>query len=238
MLPCVILCGGLATRLRPITESIPKSLVPIAGEPFIAHQLRLLRGAGVEQVVLCVGFLGEMIEAFVGDGSVFGLRASYSFDGATLLGTAGAIRKALPAVDSSFFVLYGDSYLPCSYDSVAKSFRTGGKRGLMTIFRNQGSHDTSNVEAEDGVIHRYDKRNPTPAMQYIDYGLGAFHRSVFECLPLNQPYDLAQVYQELLAAGDLSGYEVQERFYEIGSRTGIQDLESYLNSQNAQPRHV
>lgn len=229
MLPCAILCGGLATRLRPITEKIPKSLVTVAGEPFIAHQLRLLRKSGIEQVVLCVGFLGEMIQEFAGDGSAFGIRLSYSFDGVPLLGTAGAIRKALPVLDSSFFVLYGDSYLPCSYNDIAEAFRQSSKPGLMTIFRNQGSYDASNVEAVNGVILRYEKRNRTPAMQHIDYGLGVFERSVFEELPLNEVRDLADVYKELLTQNRLAAYEVQQRFYEVGSLNGIEELENHLD---------
>jgi len=133
MLPCAILCGGLATRLRPMTESLPKSLVAVNGEPFIAHQLRLLRSRGIENVVLCVGYLGEMIEDYAGDGHQLGLTIHYSYDGVRLLGTAGALRKALTLLDDSFFVLYGDSYLPCDYRAIAESFRVSGRRGLMTI---------------------------------------------------------------------------------------------------------
>src|ERR1044071_9702153 len=113
MLPIAILAGGLATRLRPMTETIPKALVEIAGEPFLAHQLRLLRAAGYERVVLCVGYLGKMVREFAGDGSAFGLYVEYSFDGPTLLGTAGAIVRALPLLGPRFSVIYGDSYLPC-----------------------------------------------------------------------------------------------------------------------------
>jgi N-acetyl-alpha-D-muramate 1-phosphate uridylyltransferase len=228
MLPCAILCGGLATRLRPVTETIPKSLIPIAGEPFIAHQLRLLRSHGIMQIVLCVGYLGEMIEEFAGDGSHFDLSISYSFDSFPLLGTAGAIRKALPLLSTCFFVLYGDSYLPCDYESVAATFGGSGKRGLMTVFHNEGSYDSSNVAAADGVILRYDKHIRTTDMQYIDYGLGAFYRSVFEEIQPDAAQDLANIYQRLLAAGDLASYEVPERFYEIGSLQGIRDLEEYI----------
>ena len=228
MLPCAILCGGLATRLRPITETIPKSLVPINGEPFLAHQLRLLQQRGVHNVVLCIGHLGEMIQDFAKDGRDFGLNIGYSFDGAPLLGTAGAIRKALPQLNNQFFVLYGDSYLDCNYTAIADAFTASNKRGLMTIYRNEGSFDTSNVQAENGSILRYDKKNRTPQMHYIDYGLGAFHRYVFEELQSNQICDLADIYKSLLAARELAAYEVKERFYEIGSPAGIADLEQYL----------
>ncbi len=225
MLSCVILCGGLATRLRPVTEKIPKSLIPICGQPFIAHQLRLLRSHHISRVVLCVGYLSESIKDFVRDGSAFGMSVSYSFDGDSLLGTAGAIRRALPLLETAFFVLYGDSYLPCDYESVGKTFECSGKGGLMTIYRNEDSYDSSNVEMADGLILRYDKRERTPSMRYIDYGLGVFKKSVFEELPPGEFRDLAELYQRLLATGDLASYEVGDRFYEIGSLEGIQDLE-------------
>lgn len=231
MLPCAIVCGGLATRLRPITERIPKSLIPINGEPFIAHQLRLLRSKGVEQAVLCTGFLGETIEDFVGNGSSFGLSVSYSSDGGTLLGTAGAVRKALPLLGTAFLVLYGDSYLTCDYAQVAATFESSGRQGLMTIYRNDGRYDSSNVEAANGIIVRYDKRNQSSGMRYIDYGLGVFARPVFDEFGANEVRDLADVYQNLLSAGELAAYEVSERFYEIGSAQGIRDLESYLSQQ-------
>ncbi len=230
MLPCAILCGGLATRLRPLTEKIPKSLIPINGEPFIAHQLRLLQSKGIHSVVLCVGFLGAAIREFVGNGSSFHLDVRYSFDGETPLGTAGAVRKALPLLTDAFFVLYGDSYLNCDYASVAQAFTLSRRPGLMTIFRNHGQYDTSNVQAAGGLILRYDKRYKTPEMEYIDYGLGVFARAVFERQPLNRHRDLAEVYQELLAAGNLASYEVDNRFYEIGSAQGIRDLEAYLSN--------
>lgn len=228
MLPCAILCGGLATRLRPVTETIPKSLIPIQGEPFLAHQLRLLRAGGVSEVVLCVGYLGEQIQKFAGNGRDFGIKLSYSFDGERLLGTAGAIRKALPLLEGPFFVLYGDSYLPCDYEDIAQAFVSSRRRGLMTIYRNEGQYDSSNVQAVNGVLLRYDKRNKTPEMNFIDYGLGAFQRYVFEKFPADEVIDLAEVYEDLLEAGDLGCYEVKERFYEIGSAQGIQDLESYI----------
>lgn len=228
MFQCAILCGGLATRLRPVTEKIPKSLITIQGEPFLAHQLRLLQSGGVTEVVLCVGHLGEQIQAFAGDGSAFGMKIAYSFDGDRLLGTGGAIRKALPFLNRSFFVLYGDSYLPCNYAYVANAFTASGKRGLMTIYRNESQFDSSNVEAANGMIVRYDKREKTREMHFIDYGLGVFQRSVFEELPDDEVADLADVYKKLLAGGDLASYEVKQRFYEIGSTQGIADLEKYL----------
>src|SRR5687767_5305656 len=142
--PVAILAGGLATRLHPLTESIPKALVKIHGEPFLAHQLRLLRNRGIDRVTMCTGFLGEMIEEYLGNGERFGIRVSYSHDGPVLLGTGGAIRRALPLLDEKFFVLYGDSYLPCDYAAVQNAFLDSARPGLMTVYRNQGQWDSSN----------------------------------------------------------------------------------------------
>ncbi len=228
MLQAVILMGGIATRLRPVTEKIPKSLIDINGEPFLAHQLRLLHSRGIRRVVCCVGFLGKMIQEIAGDGSRFGLEVQYSFDGPALRGTAGAIHQALPLLEDTFFVLYGDSYLPCDYADVQASFEASGKSGLMTVHRNEGKWDSSNVEFEHGRIVTYDKRVRTPRMRYIDYGLGIFRRKVFEGIEGGSVRDLAEVYQELLSRGDLAGYEMKERFYEIGSFTGIEDLSAAL----------
>jgi len=226
--PIAILAGGLATRLRPVTTTIPKALIEVAGEPFLAHQLRLLRRNGFQRVVLLVGYLGEQIQAFAGDGSDFGLHVEYVFDGPVLLGTAGALRRALPVLGAEFAVIYGDSYLRCDYAAAIASFRGSGKQGLMTVYRNEGLWDTSNVEFAGGRILAYDKANRTPAMQHIDYGLGAFHGAAFDDVPEGVPYDLATVYQHLLARGALAAWESPERFYEIGSVEGIADLERFL----------
>jgi NDP-sugar pyrophosphorylase family protein len=225
MLPVAILAGGLATRLGALTEKIPKSLIPMDGEPFVAHQLRLLQRSGIRHVILCVGHLGEQIEQAVGKGSEFGVEVTYSYDGEILRGTAGAIRTALPKLGESFFVMYGDSYLTCDYAAIEEEFLRRRKPGLMTVFRNDGQWDASNVEFEEGRVLAYNKRNRTPRMRYIDYGLGVFHAEVFGRIGAA---DLADVYAELLQAGELAALEVPERFYEIGSPTGLQEMRTFL----------
>jgi NDP-sugar pyrophosphorylase family protein len=231
MLPVAILAGGLATRLRPATENIPKSLLPVAGEPFLVHQLRRLCTEGINHAVICAGHLGEQIQEFAGDGSSFGLRLDYSFDGEVLRGTAGALAKALPLLGEAFFVLYGDSYLPCDYRAVQKAFLDSGKDALMTVFPNQDRWDSSNVEFVEGQVLVYDKRHRTPRMRHIDYGLGVFRKAAFAAVPSDQPYDLASLYQILLEQNRLAAYEVRERFYEIGSWAGLQEIEAYLAGQ-------
>lgn len=228
-LPIAILCGGLGTRLYPVTQKIPKSLVEVLGEPFLAHQLRLIKASGIDRAVLCAGNHGESLREYAGDGAQFGLTLEYSFDGPVLLGTGGALKKALALLGDEFFVLYGDSYLPCDYGAVAESFHLAGKEALMTVFRNDGQWDTSNVEMSAGTILTYDKKRLTSRMRYIDYGLGVFHASAFKRVPPEKPFDLADLYKVLLADGQLAGYEVHERFYEAGSVRGIEELSSFLS---------
>ncbi len=228
MFPVAILAGGVATRLQPLTETIPKALVDVNGEPFIAHQLRLLHASGIERVIVCAGYLGEKMQDFVGDGVGFGLQVEYSFDGPRLLGTGGAIKKALPLLGEAFFVLYGDTYLPCDYRAVQTEFEKCGKPGLMTVFRNDNRWDRSNVEFAGGRIVAYDKRNRTPGMHHIDYGLGVFNQAAFKIVPGDQPYDLATLYQYLLTRGELAAYEAGQRFYEIGSFEGLVETRRYL----------
>jgi histidinol-phosphate phosphatase family protein len=230
MLPVAILAGGLATRLRPKTDRIPKALIEINGEPFLAHQLRLLKGSGAERVVICAGYLGEQIREFAGNGSRFGLKIEYSFDGDTLLGTAGALRRALPMLGERFLVLYGDSYLPCEYRAIEDAFLVSGKLGLMTVFRNENRWGASNIEFSEGRVVSYDKAHLTARMHHIDYGLEAFHRSAFADVPQDHPCDLVRICQDLLHRDELAGYEVGERFYEIGSLEGIQELETFLSA--------
>ena len=235
-LPIAILAGGLATRLRPITQHIPKSLVDVVDRPFAEHQIELLREHGVTDVVFLLGHLGRMVEEALGDGSRFGVRIRYVFDGGAPLGTGGAVRQARPLLGPEFFVLYGDSYLECDYQGIARAFAASGKAGLMTVCRNEDRWDTSNVLlAEDGRILRYDKRQPSPGMRHIDYGLGVFRAAAFDCYDPGTPIDLAVVYQDLLARGELAAFEVAGRFYEIGSPSGLEETRAHVARKRAPP---
>ena len=229
--PVAILAGGLANRLRPITEKIPKALVAVAGRPFLAHQLRLLQASRIRKVVLCVSYRGEMIEEEFGNGSSLGMELSYSFDGPELLGTGGALKKALRLLGDKFLVLYGDSYLPIDYSGPARAFAASGKSALMTVFRNENRWEPSNVWFEEGQIKRYDKRKLTPEMKHIDYGLGVLRSGALAPWPEGKPFDLADVYQDLIGKRELAGYEVDRRFYEIGSPRGLAELDAMLRSQ-------
>src|ERR1051326_2394075 len=203
-----ILAGGLATRMRPLTERVPKSMLEVADEPFIAHQLRLLKREGVSRVVICVGFLGEQIEGFVGDGSRFGLSVDYAADGPRLLGTGGALRAALDALGPEFLVMYGDSWLDASFEPVVETYRKSRQPALMTVFRNDGQWDHSNVWFEDGGIRLYDKRYTLPALRHIDWGLGLLSTDILATRTAGEAFDLADIYSDLSRAGRLAGYEV------------------------------
>ncbi|MBI4887702.1 MAG: nucleotidyltransferase family protein [Acidobacteria bacterium] len=227
-LPVAILAGGAATRLGDLARHTPKSLVDIAGQPFIAHQLALLRRHGLADIVLCVGHLGAAIEAAVGDGAPHGVRVRYSYDGAVPLGTGGALRRALPLLGDAFFVLYGDSYLECDYLAVARAFATSGRPALLTVFRNDDRWDRSNIRSVDGRIVQYSKTNPTPDMRHIDYGLAALRAQVLLPYPEDQPLDLARVYEDLVARDELAACEVATRFYEIGTPAGLAETRAHL----------
>jgi NDP-sugar pyrophosphorylase family protein len=231
-LPVAILAGGLANRLRPITEKIPKVLVPVAGRPFLAHQLELLRRQGITRVVLCLGHLGEMVVEQFGDGAAHGVHLDYSFDGPRLLGTGGALKQALPKLGEKFFTLYGDSYLTEPFAPIADFLERSGQPAVMTVYRNEGRYDTSNVVFADGLVRVYNKTRRQPEMRHIDYGLGVFRADVFQEWPSDRPFDLSEVMTRLVERGQMAGWEVKERFYEIGSPAGLAELNALLGTSS------
>jgi len=202
--------------------------VEVAGEPFFSHQIHLLKKNGLTRLVLCVGHLGDRIVDHYGDGAKWGVEIQYSFDGPKLLGTGGALIRALPKLGDAFYVLYGDSYLPIDYQAVGRAFLASGSPGLMTVFENHGAYDASNVWFEDGRIRLYSKTEKPPEMRHIDYGLGVFHATAFAACPRDAVVDLAAVQGDLCRRGELAGYEIPERFYEIGSPAGLKELDDLL----------
>jgi NDP-sugar pyrophosphorylase family protein len=232
--------------MYPLTERIPKALIPVLGVPFVDHQLRWLAAHGVSEVVLSLGHLGEQIEAHVGDGTRAGVPVRYVHEGSALRGTAGALRLAHDQglLAEAFLVTYGDSYLPIDFGAVAQAFLAGARPALMTVFRNDGRWDKSNVvfEASAGLITLYDKlqkQRPVSEFRYIDYGVSALLReTVPREVPADVKCDLAEVFQRLSLRGELAGFEVSQRFYEIGSPAGLADLESHLRATAPAARSV
>jgi NDP-sugar pyrophosphorylase family protein len=231
---CVILAGGLATRMRPLTDTCPKTLLPVCGRPFAYHQLHWLAAQGVQDVIYCIGHQGDMIRRYWESESAPVRSIRYVDEGEQLRGTGGALSLAREqeVLDESFLVIYGDSFLPVEFAPVWQAFHASGMPALMTVLRNEGRWDHSNVIYENGRLLLYDKQTD-PRMQYIDFGLSAFRRDLFDHRP--EVFDLAVLLHELSLYGRLAGVEVQQRFYEIGSPQGLRDLEQYLEkSQDLQ----
>ncbi len=230
--PVCILAGGLGTRLGGYVREVPKPLLEVAGEPFLVHQLRLLAAHGASEVVLCVGYLGELIEARIGS-ERFGMRIGYSFDAPELDGTLGALRRARPLLGERFLVLYGDTYLRIDYGALARAWSESGLPAVMAVLRNEGRWDASNADYRDGRVVCYDKHEPGPAMEWIDYGLGGLESVALDRVPASER-DLAMLYERLAAAGELLGFPAGERFYEIGTPAALAETEVFLRSRAAQ----
>ena len=231
---CAILAGGLATRMLPATEAIPKALLDVAGRPFADHQLTWLAEHGVTEVVYCIAHLGDQIRAYVGDGRAWGLRVRYADEGERRLGTGGALRAAAEAglLDHAFLVLYGDSYLQVDVREVWTAFRSSGLPSLMTVYRNDAMHEPRNARFSGCRIEAYEKGHPDPSgagMHHIDYGLLAFRRSVLcDLVAPEIAQDLSAAQHVLARIGLMAGFEATERFYEIGSPEGRAELDAVL----------
>jgi MurNAc alpha-1-phosphate uridylyltransferase len=228
MLPLAILAGGFATRLGSLTRDIPKCLIEIKGRPFVEWQLDLLIKNGYSDFVFCISYKSQMIQDYLDDGSSKGIRIQYSTDGDKQLGTGGAISNAMPLLGDKFGVLYGDSYLPINYGEVEDFFTNSNFLGAMTVYKNDGLFDSSNVEYSEGLLKDYNKENKNPRMRHIDYGLSYFNSEAFETCPRGEFFDLSNLFSDLVRQKKIGGHEVNERFYEIGSVQGIEDFSSYL----------
>ena len=226
-----ILAGGLATRLRKVAPNTPKSLVSVAGEPFLAHQLALAHRQGFRRVVLLIGHLGDMIRDFVGDGQRFGLQVDYCADGDRQLGTGGALQAALPWLGPQFFVLYGDSYLNVAVEPIWRAYLDSGLPALMTVLHNCNRWDMSNVVFDGQKVLSHDKSNRgEPGVEWIDYGLSIFSASCIADWPVDAPFDLSEVTKRLAQDRQLKGLKVSQRFYEIGTETGVAEADAYLKA--------
>ncbi len=224
-----ILAGGLGTRLGDDVREVPKPLLQVAGEPFLLHQLRLLSAAGAHEVVLCVGYMGDRIEQTLGS-EQFGIRIKYSHDGPELDGTLGAIRRAAPLLGERFLTLYGDTYLRIDYRAFDTSWKSSGLPAAMTVLRNRGKWNSSNAVFVDGVVTRYDKHSHTPDMEWIDYGLGGLTAEALHLVGAEYR-DLADLHHALAARGLLYGFEAVNRFYDIGTREGLNETDNFLRRE-------
>ena len=226
-----IIAGGLATRLGELTRSQPKSMVLIEGKPFLEHQMEYLKKSGVGNVILCIGHLGQQIEDYFGDGSKFGVKIDYSRED-RLLGTAGALKRAEPKLLDVFFTLYGDSYLFLDYRRAMAHFKSQGKLAMMSVYQNRDLYDRSNTAVAGGMVKRYSKTDKTGDMVYIEYGANVFDKKVLDMVPRDKPYGLEDLFPRLIEKNQLAAYEISERFYEIGSKQGIQDFTGFIRGKS------
>ena len=237
MYPVAVLAGGLGTRMaRRTGPRLPKALLEVAGRPFIDVKLAQLAAEGVTRVVLLLGHGAEAIAVHVGDGATYGLHLEIVPDGEVLLGTGGAVRRGLPDLGEVFWVTYGDTYLTVPMAEVEEVFRRSGRQGLMTVFRNCDAWDSSNVALREGLVAEYRKGAAPGTYEYIDYGMSILTAGAFAPFPPGTPFDLARVLQSLIAAGELAAFEVEERFYEIGSEAGYQATEACLRAAETKAR--
>lgn len=223
-----LLSGGLGRRLGDKTSLIPKALIEVAYKPFILHQFHLLKKNNIQEVVLCIGHLGHLIQEYIQDGKKIGLTVYYSFDGSTLKGTGGAISNALPLLGDIFWVMYGDTYLPISFEPILDYFNTYQKLSLMTVLKNKNQWDKSNVLFRPPLVKEYNKKNPSLHMNYIDYGLGIFRKEAFDSYSKDHIFSIGLLQQKLAQEKELLGFEVSQRFYEIGSSKGLKETHAYL----------
>ena len=223
-----ILAGGLATRLQPLTEKIPKSMIMINGKPFLQYQLEFLKRGGISDIVLCVGYLSEQIETHFGDGKRFGVDIKYSKEHERLLDTAGALKNAETLLEEEFFVMYGDSYLFLNFKEVQSHFQKFNKSALMVVYKNYDKYDKSNVAVGNGLIKKYDKKHKTNDMVYIDYGVSILRKKVLDVIPKGQVYSLESLFHELIKQKEMLAFETKKRFYEMGSYNGLEEFKKYV----------
>jgi len=226
-----ILAGGLATRLKPLTQNRPKSMVKILGKPFLEYQLELLKTQGIRDIILCVGYLEEPIKDYFGDGSRFGVSIKYSHED-RLLGTAGALNKAEALLNDTFFTMYGDSYLFLDFTAAMSYFKSQNKLALMTVFKNYDRYDRSNTVVEGNLVKKISKKEKAKDMVYIEYGANIFSKEVLEMIPQDQSYSLDDLFPCLIEMGELLAFEVKERFYETGSPEGLMEFQQYIKEAN------
>lgn len=226
-----ILAGGLATRLGSLTYEVPKSLIDIGGKPFLEYQLGFLKDSGITNIVLCLGHLGSQIEAYFGDGGQFGVNLEYSHEKTELLGTAGALKNAERFLEDRFFVIYGDSYLFIDFATAMSYFDRLDKLGLMVVYKNDDRYERSNVVVEGGLVGRYSKADRTEEMVYVDYGASILRRKALELVPHNHVYSLERLFPRLIREKQLLAYEVNKRFYQIGSPEGLEEFRRCISQE-------
>ncbi len=236
----VVLMGGLGTRLKEYTKNCPKSMVEVEGKPFFDYQLNLMVKQGFKKFLFLVGFGGEQIEDYYGDGAELKISITYCYDGERLLGTGGAIRRAYHLLEEEFMVIYGDSFMDIDYEETIYRFALGkeeGKESLMTVLRNKNLFDKSNVLIKEGTLLLYDKHNPIPEMEYIDYGICLYLKKLWRDYEDGEAFDISKIQKEQSILGKMAVHIVTKRFYEIGSQKSLEEFSEYVKGRflNSRP---
>jgi len=227
----VVLMGGLGTRLKEFTKECPKPLVEVNNRPFFDYSLDLLMKAGFRKYLFLIGYKADMIEEYYGNGSDKGISIQYCYDGEKLLGTGGAVRRAYDYLEDDFLLMYGDSFMDIDYEETVYRYYEGKlhrRRALMTVLHNNNMFDKSNVVMKEGKIALYDKHNPTPEMNYIDYGVCMYEKSLFAEYEPEYKFDIAEIQNRLSLSGEITAHEVTKRFYEIGSPESLKEFTEYI----------
>ncbi|MGP8056188.1 MAG: sugar phosphate nucleotidyltransferase [Nitrososphaerales archaeon] len=226
-----ILAGGLGTRLGRLTQTVPKPMIPVNGKPFLEHEIGLLKRSGITDFVLCIGHLGEQVEDYFGNGSKWGVRIRYSYDGPKLMGPAGALKGAQPLLKECFFVTYGDAYLRTDYRGVMRALLDSGRLGLMTVYENHNRYGRSDVVVRGGYVVRYDKKGRGRGMDWVNFGVSALRKGALSLVPAGRECNEEEFYGELIKRNELLAFPVEERFYEIGSPGALREFERSISSQ-------
>ena len=224
------MAGGLGTRLGSITKKLPKTMVPVNGRPFLEYEISLLKSSGVDEFVLCVGHLGEMVEAHFEDGRRLGVDIRYSYDGPRLLGAAGALKRAEHLLHETFFVTYGDAYLRAEYPALMRKLVESGRQGVMAVYENHDAYGKSDLVVRDGMVVKYDKRGHEEAMNWINFGVSALAKGALALVPPETECNEEEFYGRLIERGELLAFPVKERFYEIGTPASLREFELFISS--------
>jgi NDP-sugar pyrophosphorylase family protein len=216
-----VLAGGLGTRLRPITDRLPKCMTPVGDKPFLYYLLQLFKEKGTDEVILCTGYLGEQIEEYFGNGKNMGLRLLYSRENGCLLGTGGALKLAEPILHDSLLVVNGDTYLNIDYKTIYEDFNMSKAQAL--IVASQCPTDTCGDLAVDDNFNvtAYDKTNPV-GKDYVNAGVMGLKRDILAEVNPAQVVSLeADIFPNLISRGDVRACITAKQFYDIGSFSGL-----------------
>ena len=227
----VILCGGLGTRLRPLTYDIPKPMIPFGDKPFLQILIDYFKAQGVEKFVFCTGHLHEQIEKHFGDGSQLGVEIVHSVE-LEPLGTGGALLNSRHLLDEQFFFAFGDSYLPLELRHLTRVQKESNALGVITVYMNNDKIASNNVRImPDGRVQDYIKKNPPTSMNGLEAGLSLFNKNILNHAP-GRIFSLEEaIFPKLINPGKLFGLLTNQRFYDIGTPDGLELARKAISSE-------